>query len=71
MCIGQAEIGGDFFVVYHQEYDDQLHNTRPFSPECLRLLDNHVRSLQRLAHANPGSRSQMLCCRMDFRMMRL
>ena len=41
----------DLVVVYHQEYDDQLHQTRPFSELCLQALSNHVASVQELAVA--------------------
>ena len=38
-------------VVYHQEYDDLLHRTQPFSEECLQAVANHVASFQRLTQA--------------------
>ncbi len=41
----------DVVVVYQQEYDDMLHRTTPESPECLRALDNHLKSFERLAEA--------------------
>ena len=41
----------DLIVVYHQEYDDQLHRTEPFSAECLAAMRRHVASLQALAAA--------------------
>jgi len=41
----------DVVVVYHQEYDDQLHQTEPFSVPCLQAFRNHVGSVQRLARA--------------------
>ncbi len=41
----------DLVVVYHQEYDDQLHRTAPFSDECLRAFQNHVTSAELLAGA--------------------
>jgi hypothetical protein len=41
----------DLVVVYHQEYDDQLHQTRPFSDQCVQALRNHIASLQQLAAA--------------------
>ena len=41
----------DVVVVYHQEYDDQLHQTEPFSVPCLQAFRNHVRSVHRLARA--------------------
>lgn len=30
----------DVVVVYHQEYDDQLHRTEPFSAPCLQAFRN-------------------------------
>ena len=36
-------------VVYHQEYDDQLHATQPFSDTCVRAIGNHVASVSQLA----------------------
>ncbi len=41
----------DLIVAYHQEYDDQLHRTEPFSEPCLAAFRHHVGSLQRLARA--------------------
>lgn len=41
----------DVVVVYHQEYDDQLHRTEPFSAPCLQAFRNHIRTVQRLARA--------------------
>ena len=41
----------DLVVAYHQEYDDQLHRTQPFSEQCLRALSNHVDSAGLLAAA--------------------
>ena len=41
----------DLVVVYHQEYDDQLHRTQPFSPECVRAMEHHVAAVQTLADA--------------------
>jgi Type I phosphodiesterase / nucleotide pyrophosphatase len=41
----------DLIVVYHQEYDDQLHRTEPFSAECLRAFANHVESVGQLGDA--------------------
>jgi hypothetical protein len=31
----------DFMAVYNQEYDDCLHKTAPYSPECLAALERH------------------------------
>jgi hypothetical protein len=41
----------DLLVVYHQEYDDELHRTQPFSPECVQAMRNHVASIKLLADA--------------------
>jgi hypothetical protein len=41
----------DLVVVYHQEYDDQLHRTQPFSAECVEAMQHHVASVQVLAQA--------------------
>lgn len=41
----------DLIVVYHQEYDDQLHRTEPFSAECVQAMERHVSSVQVLADA--------------------
>ena len=41
----------DLVVVYHQEYDDQLHATQPFSDTCIRALGNHVATISQLATA--------------------
>jgi hypothetical protein len=41
----------DLVVVYHQEYDDQLHRTEPFSAECVQAMERHVTSVQVLADA--------------------
>ena len=38
----------DFIVVYNQEYDDCLHRTTPYSPECLEALNHHNRNFIRL-----------------------
>lgn len=38
----------DVIVVYHQEYDDLLHSTGPFSPLALRALERHVESWEML-----------------------
>ena len=41
----------DLIVVYHQEYDDQLHRTQPFSTECVEAMERHVATVQVLAGA--------------------
>lgn len=41
----------DLIVVYHQEYDDQVHQTQPFSPSCVTAMNNHVRCVQTLIGA--------------------
>jgi hypothetical protein len=38
-------------VVYHQEYDDLLHQTHPHSEACMRAVANHVQSFEVLARA--------------------
>jgi hypothetical protein len=45
----------DLVVVYHQEYDDQLHRTQPFSAECIDAMERHVASVQVLADAAAAS----------------
>jgi hypothetical protein len=42
----------DLIVVYHQEYDDRLHETHPFSEQCLKALSSHVRSLREFAQGS-------------------
>jgi hypothetical protein len=46
-----AEDRHDLIVLYNQEYDDQLHLTQPFSPECVRALEHHVATVDDLAEA--------------------
>lgn len=41
----------DLLVVYHQEYDDQLHATHPFSDTCIRAVENHLASVGQFATA--------------------
>ena len=41
----------DLVILYNQEYDDQLHRTHPFSPECVRALENHVSTVGKMASA--------------------
>lgn len=41
----------DLIVVYHQEYDDQLHATEPFSSECVQAMERHVDTVETLARA--------------------
>lgn len=38
----------DLIVAYHQEYDDLLHKTEPFSEECLQAAAHHVASFRTL-----------------------
>ena len=45
-------------VVYHQEYDDELHRTQPFSPGAIRAMQNHVASVEMLAKAVRSSWSK-------------
>lgn len=41
----------DFILVYHQEYDDQLHATTPFSPSAIQAALNHSQAFKQLAEA--------------------
>jgi hypothetical protein len=41
----------DFILAYHQEYDDHLHMTEPFSPECLAAFQHHAASFAELCQA--------------------
>jgi hypothetical protein len=41
----------DFILAYHQEYDDQLHRTQPFSPECLAAFRRHTANFAALCQA--------------------
>lgn len=41
----------DFILAYHQEYDDMLHKTDPFSPEAIKAFNNHISSFVRLGYA--------------------
>jgi len=41
----------DFILAYHQQYDDLLHQTEPFSAECLAACRSHAASFARLAQA--------------------
>jgi hypothetical protein len=41
----------DVIVVYHQEYDDLLHRTGPFSELATRALEHHVETWELLARA--------------------
>lgn len=41
----------DVIVVYHQEYDDLLHATEPFSPLAMKALEHHVESWELLTEA--------------------
>ncbi len=38
-------------MCYQQEYDDLLHRTTPFSPECLQALGKHLHSFEMIAEA--------------------
>jgi hypothetical protein len=46
-----AEDTHDLVVVYHQEYDDQVHQTEPFSESCIAAMHNHVSSIEKLVTA--------------------
>ncbi|MGC9367354.1 MAG: alkaline phosphatase family protein [bacterium] len=39
----------DLILAYHQEYDDMLHKTDPFSAEAIKAMENHISSFERLA----------------------
>lgn len=41
----------DLILAYHQEYDDMLHKTEPFSTEAIKALNNHISSFERLAYS--------------------
>jgi hypothetical protein len=41
----------DLIVLYHQEYDDALHRTQPFSVECVTALRNHLSTIEQLSAA--------------------
>ena len=41
----------DFILAYHQEYDDALHRSTPFSDEALKAAENHVESFLNIAAA--------------------
>ncbi|MBN2082934.1 alkaline phosphatase family protein [bacterium] len=41
----------DFILAYHQQYDDLLHQTEPFSAECLAACRSHAAGFARLAQA--------------------
>jgi hypothetical protein len=41
----------DLIVVYHQEYDDLLHDTNPFSELAIQALEHHVDSWELLIRA--------------------
>lgn len=41
----------DFVLAYHQEYDDVMHGSTPFSDEALKAAGNHIESFLRLALA--------------------
>lgn len=46
-----TEDSHDLVVVYHQEYDDQVHQTQPFSESCIAAMHHHVASSQTLVAA--------------------
>ncbi len=41
----------DFVLAYHQEYDDALHRSTPFSNEALRAAGNHTEGFMKLSGA--------------------
>lgn len=42
----------DLIVTYHQEYDDILHRTTPYSAEAINTVKNHIDSFVQLARAS-------------------
>ncbi len=45
----------DLILAYHQEYDDMLHKTEPFSSEAIQAMNRHISSFERLAKTFNGS----------------
>jgi hypothetical protein len=43
--------GHDLIVLYNQEYDDGVHRTQPFSPDCVAAFRNHMSTIERLEDA--------------------
>ncbi|MBI2518842.1 MAG: alkaline phosphatase family protein [Bdellovibrio sp.] len=41
----------DVIVAYHQEYDDLLHHTEPFSPLAVKALQNHLETWEQFLPA--------------------
>jgi len=41
----------DLILAYHQEYDDMLHQTDPFSPGAIQAMENHISSFEKLSEA--------------------
>ena len=41
----------DVIVAYQADYDDNLHQTEPFSPICLQALGRHIRDFKNMATA--------------------
>jgi hypothetical protein len=41
----------DFLLAYHQEYDDSMHATEPFSEQAVRAAGNHAAAFLRIAKA--------------------
>ncbi len=41
----------DLIIVYHQEYDDLLHETTPVSPRAIIAMNNHIESFIELGNA--------------------
>jgi hypothetical protein len=41
----------DLVVIYHQEYDDQVHETEPFSDSCVAAMNRHVQSIGKICEA--------------------
>ena len=41
----------DVIVVYQADYDDNLHQTEPFSPICIQALRQHIQDFKKMAEA--------------------
>lgn len=57
-----------FIAVYHQEYDDQMHQTGPESKESLLAMNHHIQAFDRLAQAvkeHWSAHDSMLCWATD------
>ena len=41
----------DLILVYHQEYDDSLHETQPLSDKAINAMENNIHSFEMIAKA--------------------